>query len=124
MTFSLHQGGVVTSSQITHTQSSKIHLLGLAHILATCALVSRSCTFFTIYPTPLQVITTRAREGGPNEQRAKKNDRVKLIYTRAPHSSFAHCSAASTVIPLLPKATFTPSIVPLKMLNGTYYKFA
>ena len=36
------------------------------------------------------------------------------ICTRAVHSfrSFAHCRASSTVIPLLPKATFTPSIEP------------
>ena len=36
------------------------------------------------------------------------------ICTRALHSfrSFAHWCAASTVIPLLPKATFTPSIQP------------
>ena len=36
------------------------------------------------------------------------------ICTRALHSfrSFAHWRAASTVIPLLPKATFTPSIQP------------
>ena len=36
------------------------------------------------------------------------------ICTRALHSfrSFAHCRAASTVIPLLPKATFTPFIQP------------
>ena len=36
------------------------------------------------------------------------------VCTRALHScwSFAHCRAASTVIPLLPKATFTPSIQP------------
>ena len=36
------------------------------------------------------------------------------IWTRALHSfrSFAHCRAASIVIPLLPKATFTPSIQP------------
>ena len=36
------------------------------------------------------------------------------ICTRALHAfrSFAHCRAASTVTPLLPKATFTPSIQP------------
>ena len=36
------------------------------------------------------------------------------ICTRALHSfrSFAHCRAASTVIPPLPKSTFTPSIQP------------
>ena len=36
------------------------------------------------------------------------------VCTRALHSflSFAHCRAASAVIPLLPKATFTPTIQP------------
>ena len=36
------------------------------------------------------------------------------VCTRALHSflSFAHCRAASTIIPLLPKPTFTPSIQP------------
>ena len=36
VTFSLHQGGVVMSNQITHTQSSNLN--PLAHILDTCAL--------------------------------------------------------------------------------------
>ena len=48
MTFSLHQGGVVMSSQITDTQSSIIH--PLAHILDICALVFSSCALFTVYP--------------------------------------------------------------------------
>ena len=41
-------------------------------------------------------------------------DSFGYICTRALHSirSFAHCRAASTVIPLLPKATFTPTIQP------------
>ena len=42
------------------------------------------------------------------------NSIISFICTRALHSfiSFAHCSASSTVIPLLPKDTFTPSIQP------------
>ena len=78
MTFSIHQGGVVMSSQITHTQSSNIH--PLAHILDICALVFSSWALFTVYPnrnmkrhpTPLQVITRTAQEGGPKEHRAKQ----------------------------------------------------
>ena len=31
-----------------------------------------SCALFTVYPTHLQVITTREREGGPKEHRAKQ----------------------------------------------------
>ena len=44
----------------------------------------------------------------------KKLNSFSYICTRTLHSfrSFAHCRAASTVIPLLPKATSTPSIQP------------
>ena len=47
MTFFLHQGGVVMSSQITHTVI-KIH--PLAHILDTWASIFSSCALFTVYP--------------------------------------------------------------------------
>ena len=113
-------------SQITHTQSFNIH--HLAHILDTYALIFSSCAIFTVYPnrimllhpTPLQVITTRTREGSPKDHRANQNwqretQSVTYVCTRALHSflSSAHCRAAYTVIPLLPpKATFTPSIQP------------
>ena len=78
MTFSLHQGEVVMSSQITHTKSSNIH--PLAYIRDTSALIFSSCALFTVYPnrimyrhpTPLQVITTGAREGGPKEHSSKQ----------------------------------------------------
>ena len=68
------------------------------------------------HPTPLQVIS-RQRSVGQSEgdrQLSKLAAYNSIIYisTRALHSflSFAHCGAASTVILLLPKATFTPSI--------------
>ena len=69
------------------------------------------------HPSPLQVITTRPWEFGPKEQcQAKITARNSFSYTctRALHSfrSFTHCRSASTIIPLLPKATFTPSIQP------------
>ena len=51
MTFSLHQGGVVMSSQITHThnhQDTPLRLL--AHILDTLALIFSSCVRFTVNP--------------------------------------------------------------------------
>ena len=78
MTFSLHQGRVIMSSQITHTQSSNMQ--PLAHTLDTRLFVFSSCALFTVYlnrimyrhPTHLQMITSRAREGGPNEHRAKQ----------------------------------------------------
>ena len=64
------------------------------------------------------MITTRAWEGGPKEHRAKQNWQCEThscsyICTRALHAfrCLAHCRAASTVTPLLPKAT-TPSIQP------------
>ena len=68
-------------------------------------------------PTPLQVITTRAWEGSPKEHWAKQNCCMKLIQLHMHlvlHSflSFTYCHAASTFTPLLPKATFTPSIQP------------
>ena len=65
-TFSIHQGGVVLSSQITPTQSSNTH--PLAHIPSTCAMIFSSCAFLTVpqphhvtaspYQTPFQVIIT------------------------------------------------------------------
>ena len=66
------------SSQITLTQASNIHLV--THILEICFLISSCCVLFSVYPnrimsrhpTPLQVITTRAREGGPKEHMAKQ----------------------------------------------------
>ena len=124
MTFSLHQGGVVMSNQITHTQSSNIHLL--AHILATCYLIFSSCEPFyssqphhvtASHPSPGD---NHQSTGGPSERtqgQAKMAARNSISYTctRALHSflAFAHCRAASTIIPLLPKATFTPLSKPL-----------
>ena len=50
MTFSLHQGGVVMSSQITHTQSSNINFL--AYKVDTCPSLNFSrCALFTVYPS-------------------------------------------------------------------------
>ena len=67
---------------------------------------------------PIHVITTRAWKGGQKEYSAKQKisawNSFSSICTRALHSfrSFAHCLAASTVIPMLPKATITLSIQP------------
>ena len=49
MTFSLHQGEVVMSSQITHTHTI-ININPLAQILDICALIFRSWSIFTVYP--------------------------------------------------------------------------
>ena len=112
MTFSLQQGGV--DDHVKSDNTLTIHIHRLAHILDTCSLIFSSCPLFTVYhnrimerhPTPLQVITTRAREGGPKKNRAKQKGRVKLIQLHM-HQG---CRAASTTILLLPKATFTTSI--------------
>ena len=53
MTFSLHQGGVVMSIQITHTHTIKIH--PLAHILDTCSLIFSSCAHFYSISQPRHV---------------------------------------------------------------------
>ena len=122
MTFSLHQGGVVMSSRITRTQSSNIH--PLAHLLDTCALIFSLMNPFYSLSQPHHVTAShlspgdnRRSMGGWSERtQGQQNGRQKLIRlyicTRALHSflSFAHCRVAPTVIPLLPKATFTPSI--------------
>ena len=85
---------VVISYQITRTQSSNIHPLAL--ILDTCALIFSNCVLFTFYsnrimqrhPNPRQVITTRAREDGPTDDRVKQKwpREIKLI-TYAPGQS-------------------------------------
>ena len=57
-----------------------INIHPLAHMLDICAMIFSSCAIFTIYPniikwrhpTPLQVTTTKAREGGSKEHRAKQ----------------------------------------------------
>ena len=102
MTFSLHQGGVVMSSQIsyhTHTNTPththmqayiKIH--SLAHILDTCSLIFSSCVLFTVYPnrimyrhpSPLQVLTTRAQKSGPKEHSAKQKCIQLHMYQGSP----------------------------------------
>ena len=78
MTISLHQGGLVMSSQITHTESKNLYSLAL--ILDPCALIFSSCALFTVYPNriikldpiSLLVITTSAWEGCSKELRANQ----------------------------------------------------
>ena len=126
MIFSLHHGGVVMSSQITHMKSSNIH--PLAHILDIWALIFSSCAIFSL-PQP-HLVTASHLPPGDNHQStgglSKKsqgtwNSFSYIICTRALHSflSNAHYRAAFTVIPLLPKATFTPSIQPNLGLSRT-----
>ena len=115
------------SSQIKHTHSHQDN--PKAPILDTWALIFSRCALFVVYPncimwrhpSPLHVITTRAWEGGSKENSAKQKlpretHSVTYVCTRA---SFVHCHATSTVIPLLPKATFTLSIQPNLCLPRT-----
>ena len=121
MTFSLHQGRVVISSQITHTHSHQQtphsphtwHLrLGFHNLLPFWNLF-QSHYVPAFLPSP----------GDNHHRKGERSERTlwqakmaawnsfSYICTRALHSfrSFAHCRAPSTVIPLLPKSTFTLS---------------
>ena len=124
MTFSLYQGRVVMSSQIAHTQSFNKH--PLAHILDTSALIFSSCALLQFTPTascdgiPPSTGDNHQSTGGRSERtqgwaKMAEWNSISYICTRALHSflSFAHRRATSTVIPLWPKATFTPSIQPI-----------
>ena len=75
------------------------------------------------YPTHLQVIIATARDGGLEEHRAKQKwPRETQSVTYEPQLSalsYLHCRSASTVIPLLMNATFTPSIQPNLCLPRT-----
>ena len=110
--------GSYVKSDNTHTI---IQIHPLTHILDTCALIFSSCALFTVYPnsimqrhpTLLQVITTRAREGGPKGHRAQQkcpDETYSVIYVPglSTLSCLSHCRAASTVISILPNATFRP----------------
>ena len=105
----------------SHVKSDNTHTIinihPLAHILDTFALIFSSCLLFTVYPTPLQVITTRARETGPKEHRAKQKwSRDTHSVTYVPYlstlSDLSCIDAQPPAIPPLPKPTFTPSIQP------------
>ena len=86
MTFSLHQWGVVMSSQIKHTHSHQDTPLSpyTWHISLDFQLLhhfySLSQPYLEWHPSSLQVITTGAREGHPKEHRAM------LKLTRETHS--------------------------------------
>ena len=105
--------GSQVNSDNTHTHTViKIH--PLTHILDTWALIFCSC--------PLLFIPT-ASLPSPCDNHPSKGGHARNSFsykcTRALHSfrSFAHCLEASTVIPLLPKATFTPSISSLTSVS-------
>ena len=123
MTFSLHQGGVVTLSQITHTQSSRYTFspytwhpsLDFQYLRPFYSL-SQPHHVTPSLPSPCDDHQSMGGQSEWTQGQAKMAawNSFSYICTRALYSfqSFVHWRAASTVIPLLPKATFTPSIQP------------
>ena len=71
-----------------------------------------SCGPSTVYNTPLQVRSNQSAGETGTKQKWPRETSIIYVCTKALHSflSFAHCRAASTVIPLPPVATFTPSV--------------
>ena len=122
MIFSLHQGGVVMSSQIKHSHSHQDtplspytwHLnLDFQYLRPFYSL----CQPHHVTASLHSPCDNHQNTGGRSERtqcQAKMAawNSFSYICTRALHSfrSFAHCRSASTVIPLLPKATCTSSI--------------
>ena len=113
-------GGVVISNQITHTQSSNKH--HLARILDTCALIfSCLCPFYRL-SQPHHVTASHSSPGHNHQSTRGRSEKTQEEAKMAAWNSFSYiCTralhsfrffAASTAIPLLPTATFTPSIQP------------
>ena len=131
MTFSLHQGVVVMSSQIKQTHS---------HQDTPISPYTTPEPWFSVVAPFLQFIPTASCNGIPpspcddHQSMGGRSERTQgqakmaawnlfsYICTRALHAyrSLVHCRAASTVVPLLPKATFTPSIQPYLGLHLTH----
>ena len=74
MTFSLHQGGIIMSSQITHTQSSNIH--PLAHILETLELIFSSCASLSVYQNRIMFIKTNLFPGDNHQSTGGRSERT------------------------------------------------
>ena len=109
--------GSDVQSDNTHTI---INIHPLACILDICALIFSSCAIFTVYPnrimqrhpTPLQVITTSTREGGPKDHRDKhkwpsETHSVTYVPGLSTLEYLFYWRAASTVISLFNFSTFT-----------------
>ena len=123
MTFSLLQGGVVMSIQITRTQSSTYRLYLI--YLTSAPWYSVVAPFYSLSQAH-HVTASHPSTGDNQESMGGQSERTQgqakmavwnsfsYTCTRAHPSfqSFVHWHAASTVIPLLRKATFTPSIQP------------
>ena len=130
MIFSLHHGWVVMSSQITPSNSPNTY--HLVYIPGICTLSLSLCPSYSLPQRP-HVMASHASPGDnlPECRRAVLNNagiskigHVKLnnldMHQISPlFPIFWHCCTASTVILLLPKATFTPSIQPNLSLPHT-----
>ena len=103
-------------------------------MLDICTLIFSSCTLFAVYPNRILAVTAFHHSSGDNHQSTRgRSERTQgqakmaewnsfsYICTRALHyfRSFTYYREASTVTPLLPKATFTPSIQPNLGLPST-----
>ena len=131
MTFSLQEGGVVMSSQVKHTHSYQDtplspqtwHLSIDFQLLRPFYSLSQPHHVTASLPSPCDNHQSTGCPSKRTQCQAKMAawNWFSYICTRALHSfrSYAHCRAASTVIPLLPKATFTPSIQPNLGLRRT-----
>ena len=95
----------------THTHNHQTYIT----FVSSCALTSFNSLSQLHHVTaslPSPGDNHRAREGGPKEHRAKQNGGVKFIQLHIHQASplFHFLHEASAVIPLLPKASFTPFI--------------
>ena len=92
MTFTLHQGGLVMSSQITRTQWSNIYLL--AHILDTCPLIFSSCTLFSLF-LPHHVMASHHSPGDHHQSMGGRSERTPGQTKMAAWNSFSYiCTRA------------------------------
>ena len=110
----------------SHVKSDKTHTVikihPLAHILDSWASIFSSCALFSLskpyhvkasIPSPCDNHQSMGEWSERTQEQAKMAawNLFSYLCTRALHSfrSFTHCRAASTIISLLPKATFTPN---------------
>ena len=101
MTFSLNQGVVVLSSQITHSKLSNIH--PLVHMLGTCALPtfysSLPQTHHERHPTPLQVIRHQSAEGR-SERTKEPNENGWRYLNEFSHSQYSLIDSTRNPLPV------------------------
>ena len=74
MTFSVHHGGVVMSSQITHRH---IIIHPLAHILDICALIFSSCALFTVFSNRIMYTASNPSTGDNHQSTEGRSERTQ-----------------------------------------------